>query len=73
MILITFIKPNLIIHSDILMSGIITVLDKQKHLLWSLNIINKSFVSIKTKSDWPNEIEVELNTGGIKIIKDITI
>lgn len=73
MVLITFLKPNIVIHSDRLLSGSITVLDKQRHLLWSLNIFNKSFVSIKTEQEWPKEIEVELNTGASRICKEIMI
>ena len=73
MILITFLKPNVVIHSDTLMMGAVKVYDKQKHLLWSLNVINKSFVSIEAKSNWPKDIDVEVSLGTKKMKKEISI
>jgi len=73
MVLITFLKPNLVIHSDILISGKIDVLDKQKHLLMSINVVDKSFVSIKAKPEWPKEIEIKLRTGNVTFNKELLI
>ena len=73
MVLITFLKPNVVIHSDTLMMGNVKVYDKHKHLLWSLNVINKSFVSIEAKTNWPKDIDVEVSLGTKKMKKEITI
>jgi len=73
MVLITFLKPNLIIHSDKLMTGSIKVFDMQKHILWSLKLVHKNFVSIKAKPDWPDKIEIELYNEDKLIKKELMI
>lgn len=55
------------------MTGKLKVYDKKKHLLWSLDVNDESFVSIKTKSDWPRDIDVEVSLGIKKIKKEITL
>ena len=55
------------------MMGKVKVFNKQRHLLWSTTVFNKSFVSIKAKYDWPKEIGVEVDLGIKKIKKEITL
>jgi hypothetical protein len=73
MVLISFIKPNLVINSDILMKGEVKVFDRKKHLLSSLNVTNKSFVTINVKPDWPKDIDVEIDLEAGNIKKEISI
>jgi len=73
MLIITYMKPNLIIHSDVMLSGHIRVMDKQKHILRAIDVLTESFVSIKTKSDWPKNIEVEVSSGSRTVRKEISL
>jgi len=71
MLIITFIKPNVIIDSDTMISGNIRICDKEKHELWSQSVDHRSFISIRTGSSWPRKLSVEVNTGNRKIRKEL--
>ena len=71
--IITYMKPNLIIHSDVMISGHIRIMDKQKHILRAIDVSTESFVSIKTKAEWPKDIEVEVSSGAMTTRKEISI
>ena len=73
MVIITYLKPNIVIQSDILLSGNINVIDGKKHLLFSKKISNQSFVSIRVKPEWPKEIEVDLRSGQTTVNKELNI
>ncbi len=72
-VLITFIKPNLIIHSDQLMNGRIQLLDKKHRSLWKGKVEGESFISIEVQPEWPEKIEVEIDTDHYKIRKEISL
>jgi hypothetical protein len=55
------------------MTGSIKVFDMQKHILWSLKLVHKNFVSIKAKPDWPDKIEIELYDEDKLIKKELMI
>ncbi|NPA36736.1 MAG: hypothetical protein GXO47_07795 [Chlorobi bacterium] len=74
MVIITFLKPNLVIHSDTIISGAVNVFDREKkHVLWTLKFDHKSYVSIKVKPDWPKNIEVVVGCGSDNVKKDISL
>ena len=73
MVIITYLKPNIVIQSDILLSGSINVIDDKKHLLLTKKISNQSFVSIRVKPEWPKEIEVDLRSGQTRVNKELNI
>jgi len=70
-LIITYIKPNLVIHSDVILSGRIKVMDKNKHVLKVLDVSRQSFVTIKASPGWPGDIEVEVDDGKKRVLKEL--
>ena len=64
-------KPNVIIDSDTMITGNIKIYDKEKHELRTLSVDHKSFISIRTRSSWPKELEIEIDTGNKKFKKEL--
>ena len=73
MLIITYMKPNLVIHSDVMLSGKIRILDKKKHVLKVLDVSHQSFVTIKANPGWPGDIEVEVDDGRKRVLKEFFI
>lgn len=69
MILISYIKPFIVIRSDEMISGKLTILGKDKEVLWNDVFKDKEFLSVKINEKWNKEIKVVLTTNNNKELK----
>jgi len=73
MILISYVKPYIVIRSDKIISGHLSILGIGKKVLWTNEFRNKDFLSIKVKSEWKENIEVVVESDHEKIKKGLSI
>jgi hypothetical protein len=73
MILISYVKPNVIINSDKLITGRFVIFDQHQKKIIEKEIFNENFVSIPLITGRINKITVELITRTETIRKQILI
>ena len=73
MILISYVKPYIVIRSDEIISGHLSILGNDKKVLWTDKFRNKDFLSIKVRSEWKENIEVVVESDHEKSKKDLSI
>ncbi len=73
MILISYITPYIIVHSDRLISGNMTIKNKKNQTIWGNQFTNKEYINIKVKPSWPKNLMVSVMVDGNKITKTITL
>ena len=73
MILISYITPYIIVQSDRLVSGNMTIKDKKNQTIWSSQFSDKEYLNIKVKTSWPKSIWVTVAVKGNETKKVINI
>jgi hypothetical protein len=73
MILITYIKPSVVINSDKLISGKLKILDSSNSLALTKVFKSRTYFNIEVKKDFGDVITVVLNTQQKEYKKRITI
>ncbi len=73
MILISYITPYIIVHSDRLVSGNMTIKNEKKQTIWNSRFSDKEYINIKVKPSWPKSIWVTVVTNGNETTKIISI
>ncbi len=73
MILISYITPYIIVQSDRLISGNMTIKNKKNQTIWSSQFVNKEYINIKAEPIWPKHLLVSVVVDGNKITKTITL
>ncbi len=69
MILISYVKPYIIIRSDKVISGRLFIVGNSKKVLWTDEFLHKDFLSVKIKKDWKEKIEVIVEADNVKCKK----
>jgi len=73
MILITYIKPFVIINSNKLISGKINIIDSNNNIALTKKFNNSSYFNIKVNNEYGDDFLVVLKTQNIEVKKRITI
>jgi len=73
MILITYIKPFVIINSNKLISGKINIIDSNNNIALTEIFNNSSYFNIKVNNEYGDDFLVVLKTQNIEVKKRITI
>ncbi len=73
MILISYITPYIIVHSDRLISGNLIIKNKEKKIIRNSQFSDKEYLNIKVKPSWPKSIWVTVVTNGNETTKVINI
>ncbi len=73
MILISYVKPYVVVRSDELISGQLSIVNNEKTTLWDSEFFNKDYLSVKVKKEWDRKIKIILKTKGKQIKKDFTV
>ncbi len=73
MILISYITPYIIVHSDRLVSGNMTIKNKKNQTIWSSRFSDKEYLNIKVQPYWPKNIWVIVAVKGSETKKVISI
>jgi len=73
MILITYIKPSIVINSDKLISGTLNIIDSKNTIAMTKIFKSKTYFNIEVKKDFGDIITVVLETKQKEYKKRITI
>jgi len=73
MILISYIEPFIIVHSDRLVSGEINIKGKSGKTYWHNSFIRKEYINVKVQPIWPKQILVSIKTEREKTKKVFSI
>ena len=73
MILISYITPYIIVHADRLVSGNLTIKNKNNETIWSSRFTDKEYLNVKVNPSWPKKLMVAVVADGKKTNKLISI
>ncbi len=73
MILISYIKPSVVINSDKLVSGSLSIIDSNNSIVMVKDFKSRTYFSIDVKKEYGNVITVVLDTQQKEYKKKITI
>jgi hypothetical protein len=73
MVIITYVKPYLIINSDELLTGLIIIRNGENKIIKKKEIVKQNFENIKVSKKEGDMIKVELITAGLEIKKQFRI
>ena len=73
MVIISYVKPFIVVRSDELLTGTLAILNPRQQVLWTSDFNNKDYISVKTQLEWDRRIKVILKTGAREIKKEMTI
>jgi hypothetical protein len=73
MILISYIKPFVIVHSEKIISGKITINSYPGRILYTNDFSEIEYLNVKVKPSWPNNIRIIVKTEGKEIMKVLDI
>ena len=73
MVLITYMKPYVMIYADKMLTGKLFINDSKGKLLWNSSFKNKDLINIKVDPGWQKSITVTLQAEGKEIKKTLSI
>lgn len=71
--LVSYVEPYIIVHSDRLISGSMIIQNKTNQTIWSSKFSDKEYINVKVKPSWPKRVMVTIFTDGAEIKKAITL